>query len=327
MLKKIRATIIGAGGYTGRELIRILNKHQHVEFETLQSNTLKGRQVIEVYPDIPVLKKYKGNSIEECIDAKPDVMFFATPHGVALNFFPILKKNGIKGIDLSADYRFKDAEMFEKVYGILHPDPSRRVPYGLPELFEQDIKGADLVSNPGCYVTASLLASYPIKSYILSVVFDCKSGYSGSGIKKSFYNDPENYTENILAYKLTNHRHGFEIQQFYDFPIHFTPHVIPAFQGLLATCHIFLKQDVPRDEILETYRSFYNSRPFVGVTEDIPNLHQVQKTNKCILGGFELRDKRMVITSVLDNLIKGAGGQAVQNMNLMFNFPKGSGLL
>ena len=287
-------------------------------------------------------------------------------------------------IDLSADYRFSDVKVYERVYGHRHKKIVKAV-YGLPELFRNEIKNAKIVANPGCYATASILAGLPIQKFVSSIIFDCKSGYSGAGIKPTYVNQKENYTDNIIPYNITKHRHKYEIEQFIKSKVSFTPHVIPTFRGLMCTMHAILDNaNSPKDsklgefcgiemskiakihnkllrfsstrkfreifvdcrtkvrgtipaifnkkttdsDIKKIYKQFYKNEPFVRIMDKIPELHDVQNTNYCCLGGFEIdENNQLVVISVIDNLLKGASGQAVQNMNIMFGIEEGEGLL
>lgn len=324
---KKTVSIIGGGGYTGKELLCLIARHPFLSLDIAQSFTHAGEKVSDVYTEIPINAVFSDMSTEATIERKPSAIFFATKAGVAMRHFAAMERYGIKGVDLSADYRFCDVAEYESAYGITHADPKRRVPYGIPELFQESIKGAAFVANPGCYATACLLAAFPIKDCASHIVFDCKSGWSGAGVEPSALNDHAHVKENVLAYRLTEHRHEPEIQQFFDCPIYFTPHVIPAFRGILATCHIFFKNRGNQDDIVARYEELYRGQPFITVSKDIPNLHDVQGTNRCVIGGFDARSDRLVIVSALDNLRKGASSQAIQNMSIMFGFPPETGLL
>ncbi|MFH1642155.1 MAG: N-acetyl-gamma-glutamyl-phosphate reductase, partial [Nanoarchaeota archaeon] len=252
--------------------------------------------------------------------------FLAVPHKTAMEIVPKLK---CKVVDLSADYRFKNHNQYEKVYNIQHTDKKTKAVYGLPEIFKEKIMKAKVIANPGCYPTACILATYPIQKLAKYIVFDCKSGYSGAGKAPSYYNDSKNLQDNILPYKLTKHRHKYEIEQFIKPKLSFTPHVLPTFQGMLCTAHIILKKNIQKEEIIKMYKDFYKDEPFTQVLEEkIPDLHDIQKTNYCKIGGFEIdENNQLIIISVIDNLIKGASGQAVQNMNLTFGFDETEGLI
>ncbi len=323
--EKLKVGIIGASGYTGHELIKILSKISSVKILVLNSRSLAGKKVSAEYPDFSRDLKYTDFTLDEINQMKLDVLFTATPNGEAMNIVP---KVNCKVIDLSADYRFSDKSIYEQVYKIRHTDKERKAVYGLPEIFKNEIKKAKVIANPGCYATASILAAYPIQEFSDYIVFDCKSGYSGAGKKQSYANEPKNFTDNIIPYNLTNHRHKFEIEQFIKAKLSFTPHVIATFQGLMSTAHIILKKKITKEEVKKIYQKFYSGKPFVKILDKIPDLHDVQKTNYCCIGGFEIdSNNQLVIISVIDNLIKGASGQAVQSMNIMFGVDETKGLL
>lgn len=325
---KKKIGIVGASGYTGRELVRILLKHKGVEIKMLNSATYAGQDYFSLYPEI-IFKglKFTNYGVEEINSLKFDLVFLAVPNGEAMKLVPQLN---CKVVDLSADYRFADRKAFEKVYGIKHQDKKTKTVYGLPELFRKEIKKARVVANPGCYVTSCILGAIPlIKHKLVSrIVFDSKSGYSGAGKKVGFTNDPKNFTDNILAYNITKHRHKYEIEQFIKTKVSFTPHVLPTFQGILSTVHAVLRKKASPEKIRKIYEQFYKNETFVKIVEGYPNLYAVQKTNLCRIGGFEIDESnQLVVLSTIDNLLKGASGQAVQNMNLMLGFKEADGLL
>jgi N-acetyl-gamma-glutamyl-phosphate reductase len=317
--------IIGASGYTGYELIKLLKKHEGVELKVLNSKTYAQQKVSELYPDFEDKElKFTNFSDVEINGAKIDLMFLAVPHTAAMKLVPWYN---MKIVDLSADYRFKDTETFEKVYNVTHEDKKTKAVYGLPELFREKIKKAKVVANPGCYATACILAAYPIQKMTKYIVFDCKSGWSGAGKESIYAKDPQIIKDNLQAYKLTKHRHKYEIEQFIKTKLSFTPHVIDTFQGIMCTAPLLLKKPQNPDDIKKQFKIFYQDHPFVEIIDKIPDLHDVQKTNKCLIGGFEIdENNQLVIVSVIDNLLKGASGQAVQNMNLMLGFKEEEGL-
>jgi len=321
---KIKAGIIGANGYAGYELIKILKKHPKADLKALNSRTYAGKTVKSMYPDFNDAKlKFTDVGLDEL--SSLDVVFLAVPNGTAMKLAPKLK---CKVIDLSADYRYENKAVYEKIYGIKHIDKKAKYAYGLPELLREKIKKAKVIGNPGCYATASILAALPIQKYCKYIVFDCKSGYSGAGVKPAYNNDPKNYTDNIIAYKLSAHRHKSEIEQFIKTKLSFTPHVIPVFRGIMCTMHAILNKKIGNNKIKSIYKNYYKKEPFIKIMEDkIPELHDVQNTNYCCIGGFEIDDNnQLVVVSTIDNLIKGASGQAVQNMNIMFGFKETIGL-
>lgn len=323
-IDKIKVGIIGASGYTGYELIKILMQHSKVEILVLNSENHAGKKVKEIYPDFGDDISYTGFSIPEINKMYLDVIFLALPHTKAMDYAPKLK---CKIIDLSADYRFKKPANYERVYGHEHKDKKINAVYGLPELFKEKIKHAKIIANPGCYATGAILGSYPIQKLAKYIVFDCKTGWSGAGKNSTYAKDSSVLKDNIIAYNLTKHRHKYEIQQFIKTKLSFTPQVIDTFRGMMIMCHILLKKVHSPAEIQKIYSEFYANCPFVEVMGGIPNIHMVQNTNKLVIGGFEIdENNQLVIVAVLDNLVKGASGQAIQNMNIMFGFEETMGL-
>lgn len=329
--KKIKAGIIGATGYTGYELTKILSKHKYVELVVLNSESSAGLKVKDLYNDFDLNLKYTGYSLDEIEKMNLDVIFLALPHTLAMDYVLKLKNNSkCKIIDLSADYRFKNASDYETAYKIQHKDKTTKAVYGSPELFKNEIKNAKIIANPGCYATGMLLSSYPIQNLASYIIFDCKSGWSGAGKNSSFAKDNSLIKDNLVAYNLTKHRHKYEVEQFIKTKLSFTPHVIDTFRGMMITGHFILKEKQDLESIKnikKLFKEFYKDCPLVEIVDTIPDLHQVQNTNKLIIGGFEVdENNQMVIVCVLDNLLKGASGQAVQNMNLIFCFDEKEGL-
>ncbi len=307
--------IIGASGFTGKTLAGILLGHKSVELQVLNSESNEGKLVSEIYPEFTGSGlKFTNYSLDEIGKKNLNLVFLAMPDGNAKNIAIELIEKGIKVIDLSKDFRF-----------------SEKAVYGLPEFFSEEIKKAKLVANPGCYATACLLASKPLDETggIKHFIFDCKSGVSGAGKKPSNVNNFNSLSENILAYKLTNHKHLPEIGQFLKGNVSFTPHVIPAIQGIMCTLHVIFEKKVDAKEVKKLYEKFYSEKEFVKILgSSLPELHGVQKSNYCHIGGFEVDESnQMVIVSTIDNLFKGAAGQAIQNMNLMLGFNENEGLL
>ncbi|HLD87411.1 MAG TPA: N-acetyl-gamma-glutamyl-phosphate reductase [Candidatus Nanoarchaeia archaeon] len=321
--KRFCVGIIGASGFTGYELIKILEKHPSVELKIANSSTYAQMHVKSVYP------AYKGNvhftnfSIDAINAMGLDVVFLAVPHGVAPSLVSQLKA---KVVDLSPEYRFHDKSLFEKAYGT-KMDSSRKSIYGLPEVCKEQIKKSKLIGNPGCYATGMILSSLPIQKKASYIIFDCKSGWSGAGKESVFAKDKNLLTDNLIAYKLTKHRHKYEVMQFITTPLSFTPHVFDTYQGMMITSHFLLKGKGDPKSITELYRNFYKGCPFVEVVSETPQIRDVQGTNKIMIGGFEIdENNQLVVVAVLDNLIKGASGQAVQNMNIMLGLKETEGL-
>lgn len=317
MTKKIKVGIIGASGYTGQELASVLVADDQVEIVFLRSESESGKKSIAV--DLEYQSLTEDNMLKKGVDA----VFFCTPNGVAMNQAKKFLENEIKVIDLSADFRFLDPNIFEQVYNQKHVffDANCAVEYGLTEIFYDKISKADIVANPGCYVTACLLTVLPIKDMIETVVFDCKSGYSGAG--KNFNLKKELAENVIMPYNTAKHRHLPEIQQFVNVPIYFTPHLINKFRGIESTCHFILKKEYVKTNFYSLFKEVYKDCPHVKIQKEIPTISQVENSNDAIVGGFELDNQgRLVIVSILDNLRKGAASQAVQNLHAMFGLSK-----
>ncbi len=303
--------IIGASGYTGHELVKLLAAHPQVSLDFLTSRAFAGQSVSSVYPDYKGDEVYSDRSPEQIKECQPDLVFLAVPHGVAHETAEQLSQ--IKIIDLSHDHRDSAA------------NPGWV--YGLPELFADKIKTAERVANPGCYATASLLAVLPIQDYTDRIIFDCKSGWSGAGRTSKYADDPSLIEDNLIPYKLTTHPHKSEIQQFLKPKISLTPHVIDTFQGMLCTAHILLHKQISSNQTIELYQSFYKDFPLIQVAREAPNIKTTQGRTLSKIGGFEIDDTgRLVIVSSIDNLLKGAASQAVQNMNLMLGLAINTGL-
>ena len=303
--KSIKVGIIGANGFSGKELIKILSKNKKINFVFLHSRSAKE-------------KNFENLEISEMIARNPDIVFFCTPHGIALNQAKYFLEKNIKVIDLSADFRFKDPQIFEEIYHIKYEEPLFTPIYGLTEIFKDKIKNAKLIANPGCYVTSALLAGLPIKKKFNQAIFDAKSGYSGAGVKNE-EKLKQDTKDNFIPYKICDHRHYAEIQQFFDTKIFFTPHVLATFRGISTTCHFLLKKEFLDFDFFEFFKNFYKKElSYIKIQKEIPTIRDVQNTDLCILGGFE-KDKngRLVIISVLDNLRKGAASQAMQNFYTM----------
>jgi N-acetyl-gamma-glutamyl-phosphate reductase len=320
--------IIGASGFTGHELVKLLGAHELVELKVLNSRSYAGKKVSSLYSSFEGDDVYTGYSMDEINALNLDLIFLALPHAQSMDTIAALNTTETKLIDLSADYRFQDAGTYEKVYGRAPIPTQYDWVYGLPELFKADIQKAHAVANPGCYATASILAAYPVQDLATHIVFDCKSGWSGAGRDSSFAKNPALLKDNLIAYKLTKHRHKYEVEQFVKTPLSFTPHVFDTFQGMMCTAHILLEGDVTAEQIKQRYQDFYADAAFVHVNENTPEVRQTQKNNFCDIGGFEIDEtNQLVVVSTLDNLWKGAAGQAVQNMNLMLGLEETAGLV
>ncbi len=323
---KIDVAIVGASGYTGGELLRFLKDHENVNIKAATSRQFNGVNVSKVHPHLRGYDIKFKNIEPENIDA--DLVFTATPHGASMNIVPELMERDINVVDLSGDYRFDEISIYEKWYDLKHTAPMEAV-YGLPELYREEIKQSRLVANPGCFPTGAILAIVPLVKENLTenVIIDSKTGVSGGGIKPAPVFHYPNCSDNVIPYAVTNHRHMPEIQQevakFSDVKVSFTPHLVPVIRGILTTVHTFLKEDVDSEDIKKAYHDFYRGEPFVRILDldELPRLSAVRGSNFCDIGSFQIDpNNRIVVISAIDNLVKGASGQAIHNMNIMFGF-------
>ena len=331
--------IVGGSGYTGCELMRLLLQHPEARVRIVTSRRLAGTRVTDVHRHLSGLidLSFENPSPSEIADAC-DLVFTAVPHGAAMDIVPALLKSDTRVVDLSADYRLP-AQVFEETYGRVHTDPrDGDAVFGLPEL-HPEASGARLVANPGCYPTGAILSAAPLANagMIRCAIFDSKSGISGAGVEPSNTSHYPNLAENVQAYNITTHRHLPEIVQELGLldsslnrnRVYFTPHVVPAIRGILTTAHLILREECEYDAIMDAYKEFYMDKPFVRVRESengIPNLADVRGSNFCDIG-LVCGGNRVVVISAIDNLVKGAAGQAIQNMNLMLGLPETCGLL
>jgi N-acetyl-gamma-glutamyl-phosphate reductase len=327
--------IINVTGYTGVELARLLHQHPRVELASVTGRSAAGQSLAKVFPHLA--------GIDLTIKAElgdVELVFSAMPHKEsAREVIPLLAK-GVRVVDISADFRLKDASQYDQWYGFSHPAPQllEKAAYGLPELHRAEIPSAQLVANPGCYPTGAILALAPVvKAKLINddIVIDSKSGVSGAGRTLSLAAHYPEANEDAAAYALEGHRHLPEITQELNLlnprqspAVTFVPHLIPMTRGILTTAYATLasgKKDV--EEIRKLYRDFYKDAPFVRVAEAPPHTKQTWGSNLCLVyPTVDRRTGRLVVISAIDNLVKGAAGQAIQNMNLMLGFPETMGL-
>ncbi len=337
----LRVGIVGVTGYVGEELVRILCHHPEVSEITAASNEYAGTALDRVYPylrghaEIEILGMEK---LDELID-RSDVVFLALPHGVSAPVALQVIGKGKKVIDLAADFRLPEQKVYEKWYQTQHgaPELLKEAVYGIPELFREEIKGKRLVANPGCYPTSALLALAPLLKKRLvdssSVIIDAKSGVSGAGRSLKLGSLFAECNENMKAYGVGSHRHTPEIAHYAGVlageavNIIFTPHLIPVSRGIISTVYAKLSKALDSCSLREIYQDFYAGEEFVQVAleGEMPETKWVVGTNRCFLG-VVVNKNMAVIVSVIDNLVKGAAGQAVQNMNLLFELPENTGL-
>jgi len=322
----MKIAIIGASGYAGGELIRLLAHHSTARVTCATSRKLAGTPLDQIHPHLKGFTDLQFENPEiDAIDA--DVAFLAVPHTAAMTYARKLLSRGIKVIDLSADYRLPK-EVFEKVYGVPHTDyfPA---PYGIPELHRKDCINAKFVANPGCFPTGATLAAAPLAQFAHTIIFDSKTGVSGAGDNPSATTHYPNVADNIGPYKWTTHRHLAEMKQEMAFlgskaKVYFTPHLVPVNRGILTTTHILLNEPMEQKEVEKRYRDFYKGEYFVRYQK--PSLAAVRGSNFCDVM-VESEGHRIVAISAIDNLVKGASGQAIQNMNLMCGYPEKDGLV
>ncbi|MCI5604256.1 MAG: N-acetyl-gamma-glutamyl-phosphate reductase [Clostridia bacterium] len=337
----IKAAVLGATGYAGIELVRLLTNHPEVNIEILGSQSFAGKPISDVYQNFRHILEKECSEVDLDEAAKCDVAFTALPHGASKEVIPALLEKGLKVIDLSGDYRYDDAAVYEEWYGEKHSSPEllKESVYGLPELHREKIRGARLIGNPGCYTTCSILGAAPLLANKIAetknIIVDAKSGVTGAGRGLKLQNSFCECTENSKAYKVTNHRHTSEIEQELSniagekIMISFTPHLIPQKRGILSTIYVNLNRESSVEELTQMYKDFYKDEFFVRVKEvgDLPETKHVAGSNFVDIGVcYDKRLQRAVVVSSLDNIVKGAAGQAVQNMNILFGLDEKTAL-
>jgi N-acetyl-gamma-glutamyl-phosphate reductase len=338
----VKAGIVGATGYGGIELFRLLNSHPQIETITLYSSSQAGEIFEEIYPQFQGEETHILQELEpELMKEDLDVIFLATPAGVSCRLTPQLQEGHAKVIDLSGDLRLKDASVYKHWYKKEASDGStlEKAIYGLPEWNKEQIQEADIIANPGCFPTSALLGLGPLVKEGLvksdSIIIDAKSGVSGAGKNPNPITHFAHAQENFQIYKVNQHQHIPEIeQQLFEWnesiePVTFSTHLVPMTRGIMATIYVQLKKEMTEEELREKYRSYYDEQPFVRVRkkDSFPCTKDVYGTNYCDIGlTIDPRTKRVTVVSVIDNLMKGAATQAVQNMNLLFQYDERTGL-
>lgn len=339
----IRVSVIGATGYAGQELVKIICQHPQVELRKLVTNSYKGLNIDEIYPYLTGFCNILCSELDiEAISAESDAVFIALPHGHSTAIVPKLLARGIKVIDLGADFRLKDKGVYEEWYQEDAPSNNllEQAVYGLSELSSQEIANGKLIANPGCYPTSIILALAPLLKEGLidleSIIIDSKSGVTGAGRSASVNNLYCEINEGFKAYGIPRHRHTPEIEQALSqiaknkITVTFTPHLLPINRGILSTIYGKLIGSISIEKVSEIYKIFYSDKPFIRIRTggNLPQIKWVAGTNLCDIGFvIDERTQRLIIVSAIDNLVKGAAGQAVQNMNLMFGLKETTGLL
>jgi len=338
----LKVGIMGASGFAGEELVKILLKHPEVKITALAAK-IDRTHVSKLYPWANAMLDLDSYDMSaEEVSKITDAVFLALPHKISMDFAPVLLKQGKKVIDLSADFRIKDKSVYEKWYEIKHecPEYLKKAAYGLPELYRKDIKDADLIANPGCYPTSIILGCAPLlkKKMVETdyIICDSKSGVSGAGrTPTQALMFTEIAVNSFRPYKVNFHRHMPEIDQELSslsgakIEVNFTPHLIPMERGILSTIYLKIAKKINTKEALGMYKDFYKGEYFVRVLEEgiLPDTKNVVRSNFCDIGIKVFPEKSLVVVmTAIDNLVKGASGQAVQNLNIMYGFKEDTGL-
>lgn len=341
MPKKVKVAILGASGYTGAELIRLISYHPNIELVSLAAETSAGKKMSEIYPHLDHLNLPRLVKMDEVKWNEIEAVFCCLPHGTSQEIIFHLPKH-VRVIDLSADFRIYDAETYEKWYGKPHiaMQMQKEVVYGLSEIYREQVKRARIVANPGCYPTSILLPLVPLissgKISLDGIIADSKSGISGAGRSAKQENLFTEVNDNIKPYGIAGHRHVAEIEQTLSLAasttkvmITFTPQVIPVNRGILSNIYLKTVPGVTAEELKDILVSQYEKEPFVKVISGsrVPTIRDVYGTNNCHFNVYADRiPGRVIIVSVIDNLVKGASGQAIQNFNIMYEFPEHLGV-
>jgi N-acetyl-gamma-glutamyl-phosphate reductase len=341
-MTKSKVAVVGASGYAGLELVRLLARHPGCELTALTSLEYPGKPFSEIFSALAGLVDlpFSPDPAPEQIAARAEVIFTAIPHQTAMGLIPRYLELGCKVVDLSADFRFREVSLYEKWYQAhTAPELCAEAVYGLPELYREEVRRTRLVGNPGCYPTCVILGLAPLaKAGLLdprSVIADCKSGVSGAGRQGLLGLSFCEVNDGFRAYKVLEHRHTPEMEQELSVlagkpvKVTFTPHLVPMSRGILGTLYAGLMEPRSEEDLRELYRKFYQGQPFVRLRPPgvLPDTRDVRGSNFCDLAlKVDVESRRVIVVSVIDNLTKGAAGQAVHNFNLMMGFPETTGL-
>ncbi len=331
----IKVGIVGITGFAGLELLKILLKHRFIQVEYISSRSENGKNLTDIYPQFSNIFDTKIEEIDTEKIKSLDVVFLALPHTISMEIAKNLY-GSVRIIDLSADFRLSSVDVYEKWYNKKHTaaDLLKKAVYGLPELNKEKIAKSNLIANPGCYATSIILPLSPILDYIdkKSIIADSASGVSGAGrgVKSNLQFCEVN--ENFKAYSVAKHRHTPEVEEVLSsisdgVKITFSPHLLPLQRGILSTVYAKLNKSIEKDEVFDICKRFYKNEFFVRIKKELPSLNSVRGSNFCDIGiEIDEENNRLIMVSAIDNLIKGASGQAVQNMNIMFNLNEEEGL-
>jgi N-acetyl-gamma-glutamyl-phosphate reductase len=336
-MSQVRVGIINVTGYAGVELARLLYRHPHVELASVTGRSAAGQKLAEIFPHLADIDLTITAELDEV-----DIAFSAMPHKASVEVIVPLVEQGVKVVDISADFRLKDAGKYPEWYDYVHPAPDllRQAVYGLPEFHRSEIVTASLVANPGCYPTGALLALAPVVKEGLvypDIIVDSKSGVSGAGRALSLSTHYSEASDNVRAYAVEGHRHLPEIIQELQTlnpslspSVTFLPHLVPTARGILSSCYARPEEDKlvkGKEELKQLYHSYYADEPFVRIVDKPPETKQTWGSNLCLVyPTVDPRSGTVVVISCLDNLVKGAAGQAIQNMNIMLGFPETAGI-
>jgi len=322
--------IIGATGYTGSELVRILHSHPEVEISIITRETYAGQKFSDIHPQFKDAVDITLKKAEEIESVNPELVFLALPHGVSMEYVKNLAESNIKIVDLSGDFRLPTKGLYESWYNKQHtfPEGIEYAVYGLPELFREEIKKARLIANPGCFPTGAIAAAAPLLKEELvdarRLIFDSKTGVTGAGVKPKLVTHFSNVNENFKAYGVKTHRHTIEIQETLskyggqDATIQFTPHLLPVDRGILTSVYAIPRGRITTDELVRVYQEYYGSEPFIRLLDADPEIKNIRGTNYIdVYPVYDERTDTIMVFTAIDNLVRGAAGQAVQNMNLM----------
>ncbi|WP_226037232.1 N-acetyl-gamma-glutamyl-phosphate reductase [Aquibacillus saliphilus] len=339
---KVKVAIIGGTGYGAVELIRFINNHPYAELEAIVSHSQSGEELSSVYPHTTDLITFTMEELDiNVLSDKIDLVFFATPSNISKNLIPSFIEKGVKCIDLSGDFRIKSPDVYSKWYQSSPAEQQYidKAVYGLSEIYGEKVKDASLVANPGCYPTATLLALIPVMKQKYSdnnsIIIDAKSGVTGAGRGLSLNVHYAEMNDNLKAYKLGQHKHIPEIEQVLEtesnqeIQVTFSTHLVPMTRGIMSTIYIDLNEQISTSEIINLYNDYYKNDPFVRIRPEgtLPSTKEVYGSNFCDIGFHsDLRTGKLTIISVIDNLVKGASGQAIQNMNLLYGWDETTGL-
>ena len=338
-MKKIKAAIIGATGYTGSELVRLLTHHNQAEVVLITSETHQGKRFSDIHPQFKDICDIELQSADNTEGYEPDVVFLALPHGVSMEYVRKWQDKPFRIIDLSGDFRLNTPQTYSKWYHKEHsyPEGFEKAVFGLPEIYRDEIRPGKLIANPGCFPTGAILAGYPlVKEGLVDtsrLIFDSKTGVTGAGVKPKLVTHYPNVGDNFKPYGISKHRHTIEIQETLSAgsqqqaTIQFTPHLLPVDRGILTSLYAIPAKKITQQHLEEVYQKYYENEFFIRLRKEAPQIKHVRGTNYTDIAVFyDARTDYIMIFTALDNLVKGAAGQAIQNMNIMMELEEKAAL-